>query len=224
MHRIRALSLIGLLVVCAGGCTSPEGKRPIAGNQESGPEDRAPTVRTDSGREAPGGLPARPVSYTAENNPTTNAGRGVPSLDDFLAPAAWVLIDGHEGRFVERDGRQVAMWTIELSVSDSPTFQVAVLATLVGRPTEFACTLDTIGSDDGSGIQYAIKANDGAFSVGRAYSLLRPGSEFVVRNRLTGDVVNEIAPLSSGSYLLAAKIADPASGKAALAITQFTVR
>jgi hypothetical protein len=224
MRQYSIWSMIFLFVACTGGCASSKGNRPIAGNQDSGPEVAPTSQRTESGGRTSTGGTAKPVRYTEENNPTTKAGRGTPGLEDFLAPAAWVLIDGQEGRFIERDGQRIAQWVLEATVSESPSFQVAVLESLLGKPTEFACTLDTIETNDGSAIQYAIKANEGAFSVGRSYSLLRPGSDFVVRNRLTGDVVNEIAPLSPGTYLLAVKIANAGTGKEALAISQFTVR
>ena len=43
------------------------------------------------------------------------------------------------------------------------------LTSLLGIPTNFACTLDTWESTDGSKIAYAIKAEDGTFRVGRDY-------------------------------------------------------
>ena len=215
----------GCVALWLTGCASSTNeKRPVAGQEPSKKKgDSAPRVRTDGGK-APSAPTTRAVAYTPENNPTTRDGRGKPGLDNALAPAAWILVDGHEGRFTEREGNPQVQWVIEGSVGESPTFLVAALTSVMGNPTEFACTLDTIETEDGSIIAYAIKAHDGAFRMGKVYPLLHPGSDFVVRNRATGDVVDEIAPLAPGTYLLAAKIANAKSGKEALAVTQFTVR
>lgn len=226
MQRLGIGATMCLVAFSVAGCASSADKeRPIAGKQQrnDGNAKSESSVRTDAYRPAERGA-ARAVAYSAADNPTTRAGRGTPGLDDFLAPAAWVLVDGHEGRFMEREGRPQVQWVIEEPVSESPTFQGAVLDSLVGQPTDFACTLDMIEASGDATAAYAIKANDGAFRAGRSYSLLRPGADFVVRNRTTGDVVDEIAPLPPGTYLLVAKIANSKTGKEALAVTQFTVR
>ncbi len=161
--------------------------------------------------------------FTANNNPTTLAGRGEPSLDDIHRPAVWVFVDGQQGEFIERDGNPQVQWVIEGSVNASPTFRIEAFGPLLGTPKDLACTLDTVESADGSSIAYAIKADVGTFQLGRDYSLLKPGDYFTIRNRLTGDVVMEIAPLAPGTYLLAAGVKNTEAKTEGLAITHFTV-
>ncbi len=161
--------------------------------------------------------------FTDATNPTTSGGRGQPSLDDAFRPAAWVYIDGQEGRYIEHEGQPQLQWVIEGPVNRSPTFRVAVYQPLVGEPRDFTCVLQTIESVDGSDIRYGILANDGKFEIGRAYSLLRPGKEFVIRNLVTGDIVREFAPLAPGRYAFAAAIGQRESENRAAAVTFFTV-
>ncbi|RME39084.1 MAG: hypothetical protein D6788_06155 [Planctomycetota bacterium] len=163
------------------------------------------------------------AAFTLDDNPTVRAGRGTPDLQDAFRPAAWIYIDDHEGRFVERDGNPQVQWVIDEPVRPEPTFRVQALPDLLGNPTNFACTLDSLDTVDGSKVAYAIKAEDGTFQVGRAYSLLHPGTNFVIRNRTTGDVVSQIGPLPAGTYLIAAKVENGKTGRAGLAITHFTV-
>lgn len=104
-----------------------------------------------------------------------------------------------------------------------PTFRVEAYGPLLGTPKDFACTLDTFESADGSAIAYGIKAAEGTFEAGYDYSLLKPGDNFTVRNRITGDVVSEIPPFVPGIYLIAAAVKNLETGKEGLAITYFTV-
>jgi len=163
------------------------------------------------------------VIFTAQHNPTTDAGRGEPTIDDQFRPAAWVLVDGRSGTFVERDGREQLEWMIEGTVSSTPTFRVEVLESIAGRPKDFSCLLRTVSSSDGSDIYYGIEAKEGTFEIGKDYSLLNPGDGFVIRNGLTRDVVAEIAPLAPGEYLIASAVGKANSGTRALAVSHFTV-
>lgn len=176
---------------------------------------------------APSAKPAAPsakrVIFTSQHNPTTDGGRGAPSLDDQFRPAAWVLVDGHSGKFVEHDGHAQLEWMINGDTSSHPTFRVEALESLVGNPKDFSCLLRSVSSTNGADIYYAIKAKEGTFQVGKDYSLLDPGKNFVIRNGLTRDVVEQIAPLPPGKYLLATAIGAPTSGKRVLAVSHFTV-
>ena len=160
---------------------------------------------------------------TASNNPTTLAGRGEPSLDDAERPAAWVFVDDRSGTFTEHKGHPQLQWEIKQSVSASPTFRVEAYGPLLGTPKDFKFRLKTVESTDGSDVSYAVSARKGDFVVGRKYSLLQPGDNFVIRNWATGDVVRQIAPLAPGRYLLAGGVRNAATRKEAAAITFFTV-
>jgi hypothetical protein len=183
-------------------------------------EERAGSAG-DGGAQA--AKPATRTSFTAEDNPTARDGRGAPDLNEFYRPAAWIYVDGQEGKFVEEGGQLRVQWVIEAPVSGSPTFRVEAFEPLLGTPKDFACTLDTAGTGGSSSTAYAIKAVEGTFEVGREYSLLRPGDNFVVRNRVSGDVVQEIPPLPAGGYMIAAGVKNLQTGKEGLAITSFTV-
>jgi hypothetical protein len=197
---------IGLLVLATACETSDKGASRPVDAQGSSPGKTCATVTP-----APG------------SNPTALAGRGEPSLDDAFRPAAWVYVDGQAGKFIDRDGNPQVQWVIDTPVSPSPTFRVQAYGPLMGTPRDFACTLDAHQASEGTTVAYAIKAAEGTFKTGHDYSLLHPGEGFTIRNRLTGDVVSEIAPLEPGSYLIAAGIKNLETGKEALAVTQFVV-
>ena len=163
------------------------------------------------------------VAITAENNPTTLAGRGAPSIDDERCPSAWIYIDGHEGHFIEKDGMPQVQWVIEEPVSPSPTFRVEVFEEVLGTPKDFKCVLYTYESTDGSNVGYGIAAEDGEFRTGQDYSLLSPGPEFIVRLAGTDELLTEIDPLGPGSYLVTAKVENRETGVETLAVTYFTV-
>jgi hypothetical protein len=162
--------------------------------------------------------------YTAADNPTVVSGRGAPSLDDVMRPAAWVLIDGYEGEYIEVDGNPHVEWVIDAPVSSTPTFRAEVATELLATPTDFKCALKS-RDDAGDGpvrVYYGIAAEEGTFQVGKNYSLVAPGKNFVIRNA-AGDIVEEIGPLPAGDYLVAAGIKNTETDKEALAITYFTV-
>ncbi len=238
MRPLRTLIVLwaGVLAACVG-CEASRRLQPVGPTFESVERQAGKPVphpargSPDETRQSAPGKSSTPIpastarraAFTAENNPTRRDLRGDPSLEDFYRPAAWVYIDGREGRFIERDGRPQVQWQIEGLVSASPTFRVEVFSPLLGTPTNFVCTVDLLEAPDGTNIAYAIRAVEGTFILGHDYSLLRPGDNFVVRNRTTGDVVNELAPLVPGTYMLAAGIKNVETGKEALAITYFTV-
>lgn len=206
MRRFTAFgSMLLAVVVVAGGC-SATGSRTGRGSRSQA------RVIESSGK-----------MMTASNNPTTLAGRGEPSLDDSERPAAWVFVDDHSGTFTERDGQPQLQWEIEQPVSASPTFRVEAYGPLLGTPRDFKFLLSTVESADGSDVAYAVSVREGDFVVGREYSLLQPGDNFIIRNWATGDVVRQIAPLSPGRYLLAGGLRNVATKKEAAAITFFTV-
>lgn len=203
-----------ILTVCAG-CETATKPGDLVGNGQKKPWQ--PTA----GQPPP--QTAQRTAFTAENNPTASGGRGEPSLEDFFRPAAWVYIDGQEGKYIERDGQPQVQWVIAGPVSSTPTFRAEAYEPLLGTPTDFNCVVETIDSVDGTKVAYVIAAVEGTFQVGQEYSLLHPGNGFVVRNRMTGDVVTEIALLVPGTYLFAAGIKNGQNGKEGLAITYFTV-
>ena len=163
------------------------------------------------------------VPYTAERNPTVLAARGEPSLEDVMRPAAWVLIDGYEGEYVEVDGNPHVEWVIDAPVSTKPTFRAEAFEPLLGVPTNFQCALKSREEGDQAvGIYYGIAAKEGTFQIGKEYSLVAPGEDFVIRDQL-GNVIEEIGELTPGKYLVAAGIKNTETEKEALAITYFTI-
>jgi len=204
--RISATLIAGLVII-GTGCHRSE---------------RQKTERHDRQKQA-AKTAARPAALTAENNPTAVAGRGQPSLEDGYRPAAWIYINDQGGTFLEREGNPQVQWIIEKPVGPSPTFRVEGYEPLLGRPKDFNCLIDTLEAKDGSKVAYAVAANPGTFEVGRAYSLLQPGNNFVIRNRATGDVLTEIASLGPGTYLIVAGVKNLEMGREALAVTSFTV-
>ena len=208
---MRTVTVIGTLAVIivsfSAGCTA-SGKTPIAPAGDAGQRHSQPPPR---------------ARLTAANNPTSLGGRGEPSLEDPFRPATWVYLDGQEGRFIEREGNPQVQWLVDGPISATPTFRIEAYGPLLGAPRDFSCALDTVESTDGSTIAYAIKADEGTFEAGRDYSLLEPGSNFTIRNRITGDAVSEIAPLAPGTYLLAAAVKNLQTDKEGLAITYFVV-
>ncbi len=200
--NIAAYVLTAGLSILAWGCGSPE-KRPIVNDHQRQPLHRA--------------------TLTAENNPTALAGRGVPDLDDWLRPAAWIYIDGRAGQFLEVDGNPQGQWTIEEPVSSSPTFRVDAYGPLLGNPRDFNCVLQPVDASDENTVTYVFSAVKGTFQVGREYSLLQPGKNFTIRNYSTGDVVLQIPRLAPGRYLVAAGVKNLEKAKEGHAVTYFTV-
>lgn len=194
--------LAAALILAVVGCSSSGSSRT--------------TAMTATGKQGP--------TFSVQNNPTTTAGRGTPSLDDPERPAAWILIDGRLGKFQERDGHKQLQWVVEGPVSGSPRFRVEGYEPLLGRPRDFRFILKTVEADDGGEVAYAVSAAKGTFAVGNEYDLLTPGENFIIRNWTTGDVVREIAPLRPGKYLLAGDVRNEQTGKEAAAVTYFTVR
>ncbi len=198
-----------VLTICVG-CQTTSETAGLAGDAQARSERRTTE-------------PSQRTPITAEDNPTTRGGRGEPSLDAFDRPAAWIYIDGQEGRFIERDGHPQVQWIINGPVSATPKFRVEAYEPLLGTPTNFNCVVDTVQSVDGSKVIYAVAADEGTFVVGQEYSLLQPGDDFKLRNRVSGDVVTEIAPLVPGTYMIVAGIKNGETGKEGLAVTYFTV-
>jgi hypothetical protein len=177
--------------------------------------EKKPAVRSgESRREA----------FTAANNPTTKGGRGAPDLEKPQSPAAWVFIDGKGGKFKEEGGQPLLQWFVEEAACATPHFRVEAFEPLLGVPKDFKAVLRTIESEDGTDLVYGIAAKEGTFEIGRDYSLLNPGDNFVIRNGMTGDEIKEIAPLPPGKYAIAAGVSNAASGKQSLAVTYFTVK
>jgi len=157
------------------------------------------------------------------DNPTTQAGRGDPTLDDRTRPCAWVHVDGQKGTFREQDGQPLLQWIIETPVSPTPTFRVEVLDEVIQPPLGFKCVLQTREAQDGALVSYGLSADASGFVVGNDYSLTNPGSVFTVKNLTTGETVNEIGPLAPGDYLIAAALENKAHGKETAAVSYFTV-
>ena len=163
--------------------------------------------------------------YTVENNPTVLSGRGEPSLDDEKRLAAWVLVDGYEGRYIEVDGRSHVEWVIDEPVSATPTFRVEAYELLLGTPRDFKCILKSRDeSEESPKVYLGIAANDATFEVGKEYSLLSPGEDFVIRDVMAGSVMEDVGSLAPGEYLIAAGVKNAESEQEALAITYFTVQ
>jgi hypothetical protein len=211
MRKLSVFSMIVIgLATVVGGCSLPPS------------QGREPRVAAESPKPAPAANP-RAGKFTRANNPTTLAGRGEPNLEDKARPAAWVYIDGQAGKFTERDGEPLTQWFVEGPVCATPTFRVEGYEPLLGNPMDFKCVLQAVESSDGSTVVYGISANEGTFTLGREYSLLNPGDDFVIRNGLTGDIVKEIAPLAPGTYAIVGGLENRSTGKRALAISYFTV-
>ncbi len=226
MPQIKSLvrfNIAVVLVVAVGvstGCRSSDSKADDPGTPAKSPARTQPARSNSQPKPA---APAKRQTLTAASNPTTLAGRGAPDLEDKDRPAAWIYIDGHAGQFKEENGHPLLQWFTEGVVSTSPTFRVEAFGPLLGTPKDFKAVLRTIEATDGSEVVYGIAAYDGTFEVGRDYPLLNPGEGFIIRNGQTGDVVKEVAPLSAGTYAIAAGVKNTATGKETLAVTYFTV-
>jgi hypothetical protein len=189
-------------------------EKPVTPDKPANAEKKAEARPGDGKREV----------FSAENNPTTKAGRGAPDLDNPQSPAAWVYIDGKAGKFKEEGGLPLLQWFLEEPVGASPKFRVEAFEPLLGTPKDFKAVLRSVEPADGVDLVYGIAAKEGTFEVGQEYSLLNPGENFVIRNGLTGDVLKEISPLPSGKYAVAAGVINTATGKQSLAVTYFTVK
>ncbi len=162
--------------------------------------------------------------WTAENNPTTRGGRGEPSLDDKDRPAAWAFIDGREGKYQEENGKKLMQWVIETPISNTPSFRVDVYEPLLGEPTNFQAVIQSEKLDDGSMAVYTIRAEEGSFKVGQDYSLLAPGPNFTLTDKMTNQTLESIPPLKPGRYGFVAGIKNLQMNQEGLAITYFIVR
>ena len=206
---MRKLTVLGtsllLLMACLTACRSSQPAKDVA-TEPTGAADRQ--VRAE---------------LTPENNPTTLAGRGEPSLDDPVRPAAWIYVDGLSGRFAEREGNPQLEWVIDDPVGSTPTFRVESYGPLLGTPRNFRYLLKTVDSVDGSEVAYAVAAVKKTFVTGREYPLLDPGDNFIIRNWSTGDILRRIAPLAPGTYLMAGGVTNSSTGTEAAAVTYFTV-
>lgn len=211
MRKLSVFSMIVFGLTAVGiGCSSPPSQQ------------REPRAAAESPKPAPAAQP-KAAKFTRANNPTTLAGRGEPSLEEKHRPAAWVYVDGHAGKFTERDGEPLTQWFVEGQVCSTPTFRVEGYEPLLGNPMDFKCVLQAVEASDGSTVVYGIAANEGTFTPGREYPLLNPGDDFVIRNGITGDIVKEIAPLAPGTYAIVGGLENRSTGKRALAVSYFTV-
>jgi len=206
MKKVKLINAVvmGVLAICAG-CATPEKDKGVADDVQRSPRTTA---------EAPVAVP---------DNPTTRAGRGVPDLNAADRPAAWIYVNGEEGRFTEKDGHPWIQWIIDAPVSRIPTFHVEVYEPLLGSAKDFQYVLQTREAPDGSTISYVIKVKPGTFEVGKEYSLLDPGDNFVIRDATTKEVVEEIAPLTPGTYSIYGGVKNAETGAEGLAVTYFTV-
>lgn len=165
--------------------------------------------------------------FTAENNPTTLAGRGEPSLEDHRRPAAWVYIDEKPGAYREENGNQLLQWFTVSPVSSTPTIRVEYFKPLIENATEFAFALEPVpknGAGPTGAKSYDVSAKNGTFKFGKVYSLCAPGEDFIIHERRNPENLTEIPPLPPGTYLIAASIkTGPNAAGGALGVTFFTV-
>ena len=203
-YKIGSVAVLSIVTMSFVGCSTPD-KRTT--------NDGTTNRRTATPR----------AIFTADNNPTTNAGRGAPSVDDHFRQAAWIFMDGKGGEFVENDGKPQIEWVIGEPVGRTPTFRVETFEPLVGDPKDFNCLLRSLDDNGGPDVYYGIQAAAGTFEVGKDYSLLNPGDGFVIRNGFTRDEVSRIDPLPPGRYMITGGIGAQASDKRVLAISHFTV-
>jgi len=137
-------SVLTALLLCTG-CESPAPKKsdsPTKAKQGATPSPKKDTQSTSAGQSKSG---ARLV-FTKENNPTSLAKRGEPSLTDQFRPAAWIYLDGKDGSFTDKDGQRHLEWVIEQPVSNAPTFRVEVYEPLLGGADEFSAVIETIAA------------------------------------------------------------------------------
>ncbi|MHC5110674.1 MAG: hypothetical protein ACYTHJ_12460 [Planctomycetota bacterium] len=186
-------------------------------------KDTAPGQSSaESGREeSPTPTEVEPAEIIA--NPTTNAGRGAPSLTSLHAPAAWIYVDNKEGEFNEEDGRPQVEWTIFEQCSRNPTFRVEAYEPLLGRPDQIQFVLRTHESFDGTYILYTVKSKGNSFVAGKEYALLDPGADFVITNQESDTSIQQIPLLSPGVYSIVASVKSSETGKEGLAISHFSV-
>ncbi len=179
-----------------------------------------------------GGMSAK-MKITAQHNPTMIGGRGEPSLEDHMRPAAWIFVDGKPGEFQERNGSQVVGWHIPENVSPSPTFQLAVYKPLLGE--KIGVNILLVKGDEDSETSPEIEPNNTFFyglggveqgvATQKSFNLLSPGNDFVIRDLRKPErpIVDKIDPLTPGHYTLAASITNLETGQHTLSVTYFNV-
>lgn len=224
-----ALLVTATLGPTVGGCRRAQfngngGKAPDVASAPS----NATNPNAEGGQRASTGDAARaagPMVFTADNNPTTLAGRGEPSLEDHQRPAAWIYIDGRAGEYREENGRKLLQWYTPGTVSPTPTFRLEAYAPLIADPESVLLALEPVIRDGSRvGTAYDIAPKPGTFQLGKTYSLCRPGPGFTVRARRSPTTIDAIPPLVPGTYMLAASIRkQPGDASGALAVTFFTV-
>ena len=214
-------SVLTALILCTG-CESPAPKKSDTPTKAKQGATTSPRKDTQSTSAQPSKSGARLV-FTKENNPTSLAKRGEPSLTDQFRPAAWIYLDGKDGKFTDKEGQRHLEWVIEQPVSNSPTFRVEVYEPLLGQADEFSAVIETIAATDGSTVRYGLSAPAGVLQFGKDYNLLSPGPEFALKNLDTKDRIAEIAPLPAGRYLIAAGIKNTKTDAKTAAVTYFTV-
>lgn len=203
MRKVCTLnSLVLMALVLTAGCQSSDSSnRMNTGGQRTG----------------------RYVGFTGADNPTTIAGRGEPNLQDEDRAAAWIYIDGHAGEYIEEDGNPQLQWYVTKSAHSTPKFRVEAYTPLIGVPDTFSCVLRSVSNKGSPLVVYMIASKEGQFQPGREYSLTNPGSDFVIRDGQTRDIISEIPPLPAGEYALAASVKNTKKDVAALAVTYFKV-
>lgn len=215
--KLSLLSITAMCLLLPAGC-----------KREAAKDGGRPSSQSDNGQAMQHVQePVKRMHFTAEDNPTTRAGRGAPDLQDQTRPAAWVFVDEQEGKFLEEDGVPQLHWTIEQPVSVQPTFRVEVYEELVGVPTEARFVLQKRTEPPEEPLLYSFACEQGTFQVGRVYSVgsLGDGWRVVFMPQTERqEVVTSIPPLPPGDYILAAAVGAQKSDKEALAVTAFTIR
>jgi len=204
-----------------------EPAKPVESTEPVTPHE--PAEPTETTKPAKPDKPVEPAPIV--DNPTTRAGRGAPDLEDPARPAAWLYVDGYAGHFIDKDGMPQIQWIIEEPVVAQPTLRLEVYESLLGHPTTVRFFLQDVpdeetGEPAGTPIRFAFASEEGTFQTGREYDLCNLGEGFIVRkNPKTEDemIVDRIAPLPPGPYLIAAAIESEVSDLKGLAVTYFTV-
>jgi hypothetical protein len=181
-------------------------------------------AETDLVEQTPRDLELDPADV--KPNYTTDSGRGAPSLADQHRPAAWILIDGQEGEFVDREGLPMLQWVINEPVCQTPTFEVVVYEDLVGELADLKFLLESIELvEPGLKVKWAMRALPGFTpEAGVEYSLTAPGANWGLRDMIQKVERAEADPLPPGRYMICAAVRGTKSMETGcLACSEFTV-
>jgi len=181
--------------------------------------------------------PANPNLYTLKNNPTTQAGRGEPSLLDPKRPCVWISLDEKDVRM----GKDRMQCELDEPVGSTPTFMIRSIPQVLGDVVKVRLALLRLEPGENARFmnvddefQFVIEAKrDRALEAGVAYPLCTSAELLTYSNVMSthgaagpsdAPARTGLEPLPPGTYELLAEIVGSRSREKTLAITRFEVK